>query len=311
MSDQKTDDATGHEFRDRVFCTDNLELMASLPSASCDLIYADPPFLTEQTRRGPSPSESDPSVSPRDEISASTYAFTDSFGGSRAAYMEFLRERFAQMHRLLSPQGSLYVHLDWRTVHEVKVMLDCLFGVENFLNEIIWSYRSGSRPARWFARKHDTLLLYAKQAGSHVFHALRGGTYRTQDLKRDEEGRPYKSTKQGRLYFDSRGPLVSDVWDIPMLSTVARERTGYPTQKPEALLERVVEASSSPGSVVADFFCGSGTTLAVAKRMGRRYLGCDANPAAVRLAESRLEATVVGGRPSEDSEQATDEEHDS
>lgn len=203
-------------------------------------------------------------------------------------YLDFLRPRLRDMHRLLSTRGSLYVHLDWRAVHHVRLMLDEIFEPENFLNEIIWSYRSGSRPGRWFPRKHDTILLYARNAGRHVFHAPRGGEYRTADLRYDPTGRPYKSTRRGPIAFHPEGPLISDVWELPILSTVSRERTGYPYQKPEALLSRIVEVSSEPGGVVADFFCGSGTTLVVAQRLGRRFIGCDLSEEAVAITRRRL-----------------------
>jgi DNA modification methylase len=176
-------------------------------------------------------------------------------------------------------------------VHHVKVLLVELFGGDHFLNEIIWSYRSGGRSGRWFPRKHDTLLLYAKRLGHHTFNRLRDGAYRTRDLRVTNGGRPYKSTRAGPIYFDPAGPVIPDVWDIPFLSTVATERTDYPSQKPEALLERVVKASSNEGDLVADFFCGSGTTLAVAKRLNRRYLGCDINPDAVEITKRRLAQT--------------------
>ena len=195
---------------------------------------------------------------------------------------------FTSMRRVLSDKGSLYVHLDWRTVHHVRVLLDSIFGADNFLNEIIWSYRTGGRSTRWFARKHDTILLYARRAGHHTFNLLRDGQFRTLGLNRDQTGRPYKSTRKGRLYFHADGPALTDVWELPFLSTVSKERLGYPSQKPEALLERIIKASSNEGDLVADFFCGSGTTLAVAKRLGRHYLGCDLNPAAVKIATTRL-----------------------
>ncbi len=255
-------------------CSDNLAFMSTLENGSCDLIYADPPFNLNRTVGGRG--DKSPSFSDRHE---------DGLEG----YLDELRPRVAEMRRLLSPSGSLYIHLDWRTVHYVKILLDELFGSGNFLNEIIWSYRGGGRPARWFPRKHDTLLVYAKRIGDHTFNRIRGGSYRTQDLRVSEDGRPYKSTRSGPLYFHPDGPAVSDVWEIPFLSTVAKERTGYPTQKPEALLERVIRASSNEGDLVADFYCGSGTTLAVAERLGRRWIGCDENPEAVAITQRRLE----------------------
>jgi site-specific DNA-methyltransferase (adenine-specific) len=255
--------------------------MSGLPDESCDLIYADPPF--NSNRRVVR--QSNPAMH-----------FEDRYDGGLSGYLDFLRPRIVQMHRLLAPSGTMYVHLDWRTAHYVKVMLDELFGAENFLNEIIWRYRSGGHPGRWFARKHDTILSYARCAGRHRFNQLRGEPYRTQDLLFDDDGRPYKSTRKGRVHFHRDGGVLSDVWDIPFLSTVSKERTSYPTQKPEALIERIVLASSNPGELIADFFCGSGTTLAVARRLGRRFLGCDDNPAAVDLTIRRL-----GLKPHEDS----------
>jgi len=244
--------------------------MRRLPDGCCDLIYADPPFFAARRGQG------------------SRGRFAEAWVGGLDGYLAFLRPRLAQMHRLLSPRGSLYVHLDAHVVHYVKVMMDELFGRDNFLNEIIWSYRTGGVARRWFGRKHDTLLLYARRRGAHTFNVLRGGDYRTDGLLRDKRLRPYKRTRHGRLYFHPDGPAMTDVWDIPFLSTVSLERTGWPTQKPEALLERIIRASSDPGDRVGDFFCGSGTTLVVAKRLGRRYIGCDISPRAIQITRRRL-----------------------
>lgn len=256
---------------------DNLAFMLAQPAGTFDLIYVDPPFFTGKRR----------------ETSGTDLAFSDAWGGGLDTFLAFLSPRFEQMHRLLKTSGTLYVHLDWRTVHYVKVMLDKIFGADNFLNEVIWAYRTGGRSRQWFARKHDTLLVYARRLGEHTFHVLRDGVFRTDGLNYDAQGRPYKSTRKGRLYFHPEGPAMADVWEIPFLSTVSLERTGYPTQKPEALLERIIQASSRPGDMVGDFFCGSGTTLVVAKRMGRSYLGCDQYPAAVELTRRRLAVTTA------------------
>lgn len=257
----------------RVVLADSLTFMRSLPRACCTVVYADPPFNSERVvgaaRR----------ASPR---------FTDRHPGGMPGYLAFLRPRLAEMIELLTDSGTLYVHLDWRAAHYVKVLLDELLSPDHLLNEIIWSYRSGARPARWFARKHDTILVYAKNPGRHVFNRLRAGSYRTKDLRKDEEGRLYKSTRSGRIYFHPDGPAMSDVWDVPILSTVSKERTGYPTQKPEALLQRVIRGSSNEDDLVGDFFCGSGTTLLVAAKLSRRWIGCDENPDAVTIAEQRL-----------------------
>ena len=258
----------------QIVSSDNLPFMRGLPPASIDLIYADPPFFTGQKR---TPAHR-------------RHAFSDQWAGRLDDYLAFLRPRLAEMHRLLKTTGTLYVHLDWHAVHYVKVLLDGIFGRDNFLNEIVWSYRTGGRSSRWFARKHDTLLAYARRIGRHKFNPLYDGTFRTDGLNYDDAGRPYNNTRAGRLYFHPDGPAMTDVWEIPFLSTVSRQRTGYPTQKPEALLERVVRASTDPGDLVADFFCGSGTTLAVAQRLNRRWLGCDQSPSAVRLSRQRLES---------------------
>jgi DNA modification methylase len=255
-------------------CGDNLPWMREMPGGRCNLIYIDPPFMTGDVRR----SQGDPA------------SFDDRWTGGLPEYLSFLEPRLVEMHRLLAETGTLYVHVDPRTSHYLKVALDRIFGPENFLNEIIWSYRTGGNSKRWFARKHDVILAFAKKLGSHTFNLQRGGEFRTDGLNVDETGRPYKNTKLGRLYFHPEGPVLTDVWEIPFLSTVAVERTGYPTQKPEALLERIILASSDEGDLVADFFCGSGTTLAVAKRLQRRWLGCDTSSDAIQIVQKRLAA---------------------
>ncbi len=247
--------------------------MATLDHGACDLIYVDPPFLTQRRRRTTQSSES----------------YEDTWQDGIQGYLAFLTPRLTECRRLLPDSGTLYVHLDYRVSHHVRIRLDTLFGEDNFLNEIIWHYRTGGVSKRWFGRKHDTILVYAKSRGRHTFHVQRAGRFRTQGLNLDDRGRPYKNTKRGRLYFDAAGPILTDVWDVPFLSTVSKERTGWPTQKPLALLERIVRASSNPGDTVGDFFAGSGTTLAAARRLGRDYIGCDMAPEAVEIARGRLE----------------------
>lgn len=253
---------------------DNLPFMRGLSAGSCDLIYIDPPFLTGKDRMH----------------AATARTFRDRWSGGLKSYLAFMHPRLVECHRLLPRHGGLYVHVDWRVAAYLRVMLDTIFGPENFLNEIIWHYRTGGSSKQWFARKHDTILYYAREAGRHRFSVLREGVYRTDGLKVDSAGRPYKSTKRGPLYFNAAGPALTDVWDIPFLSTVSLERVGWPTQKPLALLERIIRASSREGDLVADFFCGSGTTLAAAAKMGRRWLGCDTSATAVRIARRRLTA---------------------
>lgn len=256
----------------RLACADNLAFMAELPDASCQLIYADPPFFSGKTHV-------------RDN---GRHTLDDNWPGGLESYLEFLRPRLAQMHRLLAPSGVICLHLDWHASHYGRVLLDEIFGYDRFLNEIIWSYRTGGVARRWFGRKHDTILVYARCAGEHKFNLLREGSFRTQGMNYDEQGRPYKKTKAGRLYFNAAGPAVTDVWELPFLSTVSLERTGYPAQKPEALLARLIEAFSDPGDLVADFFCGSGVTPATACRLGRQWIACDSSEKALELTRHRL-----------------------
>lgn len=279
---------------------DNLAIMQRLPDGCCDLIYLDPPYFTNQPRRTPAGRHAVrkqnrvPLVSDTRET-----AYDDRWPDGLRGYLAFMQPRLEQCRRLLPDHGSLYLHADWRAVHHLRIMLDDVFGAKNFLNEIIWHYRTGGVATRWFGRKHDTILVYAKRRGRHRFHALRGGAYRTDGLNHDETGRPFKNTRRGRLYFHREGPMLTDVWDIPFLSTVSRERVAWPTQKPLALLERIIQASSNPGDRVADFFCGSGTTLVAARRLGRRFIGCDLAARAVAIVRQRLRATdAATSRPS-------------
>ena len=266
-----------------ISCCDNLELLQQQPDDSIDLIYIDPPFCTGRER----------------SHRRTANLFEDRWSGGLDEFLEFLGSRLEQMRRVLRPSGTIYVHLDWHASHYVKILMDKIFGYDNFLNEVIWYYRTGGVSKQWFGRKHDTILVYAKNRGQHTFNVQRDGSFRTKGLMTDENGRPYKTTRNGRLHFDKNGPTVTDVWDIPFLSTVALERTGYPSQKPKALLKRVIAASSNEGQLVADFFCGSGTALVVAAEMNRAVLGCDVNPAAVRIAHSRLKDTIAKPVPTQ------------
>jgi DNA modification methylase len=259
-----------------LFCCDCLDLLAKLDDDSLDLVYIDPPFCTQGHRKR-----------------GLDQAYLDQWPGGLDSYLEFLNPRLEQMRRILKATGTIFVHLDYRAVHYVKLALDRLFGYEHFLNEIIWSYRTGGVSKRWFSRKHQTILAYAKDSKRHKFHVQRNGQFRTDGLSYDEQGRPYKSTRRGRLYFDRRGPILTDVWEIPFLSTVGRERAGYPDQKPIKLLERIITSCTDPDDRVADFFVGSGTTVLAANRLGRRWLGCDINPNAIKLADRRAKAESV------------------
>jgi len=238
-----------HELSEgRVICADNARVLPELPDASIDLIYIDPPFNTGRTQ------------------SQRAGKFVDSWD-TVSDYVEFLRPRIMEMHRILRPTGSLLLHGDWRTSHRVRVMLDEVFGPDRFVNHLVWSYGLGGSSPRRFARKHDDILFYAR-TDRYYFAAPRVPAT-SQRLK----GKSKKAT---------------DVLDIPSINNMARERAGYPTQKPLALLEMLIAACCPRGGLVADFFCGSGTALLAAKRLERRYLGVDCSRAAVSLARRRL-----------------------
>jgi DNA modification methylase len=193
------------------------------------------------------------------------------------------------MHRLLRETGTLYVHCDWHASHYIRIELDRIFGADRFQNEVVWHYGLGAANAtRHFLRKHDTIFVYRRGEAS-TFNVIRGDATHAMLNKychEDDAGRYMMS--RGRKYYLKGGKPLDSVWDIPAIAATSRERLGYPTQKPEALLERIILASSNPGDLVADVFCGSGTTPTVAHRLGRRWLACDSSPDAVALTAQRL-----------------------
>ena len=260
---------------------DNLTVLEELEPACIDLVYVDPPFATGK-RKGKALGYEDP--------------------GELGAYVEKLMQRMRLIRRALVPTGSLFVHLDWRAVHHVKVALDGLFGAQRFVNEIIWAYSVGGKSRRAFGRKHDTILWYAAGPdyyfdGDAVRVPRRSGSHMKVEL--DADGRPVqvkrdRKTAKVYRYPVHAGKVPDDTWtDIETLNREDRQRTGWPTQKPLALLERIVRAASPPGGLVADFYCGSGTTLVAAKCHGRRFLGVDLSQEAVAIARERLAKTGV------------------
>ena len=259
------------EGTNRLVLADNLAFLRTLPDECIDLIYADPPFATgrrRRTRRG-------------------TATFGDHRPRDLAEYLGWLNARLFEMRRVLAPTGTLYVHLDWHVVHYVKVELDKLFGGEDhFRNEIVWHYNSGPRRRSDFGRRHDLILRYTKSADCFF----------DPDAVRQPYSPDINIPACKRHYYHPQGKVMDDVWRIPIIAQNDKaERLGYPTQKPEALLDIIVRASSNEGQLVADFFCGSGTALAVAAKRGRRWLGCDANPDAIAIAADRLEALGLAG----------------
>jgi site-specific DNA-methyltransferase (adenine-specific) len=265
---------------------DNLDVLAAIPDGAVDLVYADPPFATgdvqrltsirtgvgEQTRRGFGGREVAWEV-------VGEQAWADDL--PLPEHLAALQARVEEIRRVLAPTGSLYLHVDWRTVHHVRLLLDEVFGADRFLNELVWAYDYGGRTRDRWPRKHDTILWYAK-----------GGTW---TFERDQIDRiPYMAPGLVGPEKAARGKLPTDVWWMTIVPPASRERTGYPTQKPVRLLERIVAASSRPGDLVLDPYAGSGTTGVAAARLARRWLLVDRNPAAVAIARERL-ADEAGG----------------
>ncbi|WP_252227661.1 DNA methyltransferase [Caldicoprobacter algeriensis] len=273
-----------------------LPLLLEQYEGKIQLVYMDPPFVTGQVFRFQQPVGAQGWRGDRKYIITHT-AYDDLWKSGRDAFLSMMREVLSCVYRLLSPEGSLYLHIDYRTSAYMRIMLDEIFGEENFLNEIIWHYRSGGRAKNHFSRKHDTILFYRKSP-RYYFNIEAVGVPRGKDKRNhmkqqvDEDGRIFWSIRSGgreyRYYEDSK-IYPSDVWDdISHLHQKDPERTGYDTQKPEALLERIIKASSRPGDLVADLFAGSGTTLAVAQRLGRCWIGVDNGIFSLHTCRKRL-----------------------
>lgn len=272
------------EPKSKLFLGENLSIMASLLveyEGKINLIYADPPFFTNrhfETRIG----RGEDSRKPSEWRLASGY--TDQWD-NLDAYIDFLYQRLALMVRLLSDGGTIYLHLDWHADAYARLLMDELLGAENFLNEIIWAYHGPSPIRSAFNRKHDTILVYTKGT-PYTFNADAVRVpYNLSTLK------TFASSNKagfGKIPNLIRGKVPEDWWYFPVVARLHSERTGYPTQKPEALLERIILASSNPGDLVADFFCGSGTTPLIAAKNNRRFLGSDATFRAIHTTRERL-----------------------
>lgn len=272
------------EPQDRLILGDNLAVMSSLMSAlegKIQLIYLDPPFYTNRKYRARIGRGED-SRKPAEWTLAEGYP--DSWP-DLDAYLDFLYQRLILCHRLLAPNGSLYLHLDWHANSYARLLLDEIFGPERLLNEIIWTYHGPSPIRTAFNRKHDTLLAYVK-GNDYVFNS--------EDVRQPYNPATVQTFKAspkagfGKIPDLERGKVPEDWWYFPVVARLHKERTGYPTQKPEALLERIIRASSNPGDLTADFFCGSGTEAVVAARLGRHFIGCDNTFRAVHTARARL-----------------------
>jgi len=301
-----------------------LDVARTLPDGSFTLVYLDPPFNTGRTqerhavssRRADRPAdalqdEPAPTADSASEIRGSANSILNAvrpgpsqqaapdrarevnhgFHGHRYErvrellhayddrfddYGDFLMPRLEEAWRLLADDGTLYLHLDYREAHYAKVMLDAVFGRDCFLNEIIWAYDYGAKPRTRWPTKHDTILVYVKTPGGHVFNV--------DDIERE----PYMAPSLVSAAKRERGKLPTDVWWHTIVPTSGREKTGYPTQKPEGILRRMIQASSHPGDRILDLFAGSGTAGAVASALGREALLVDVSPEAVRVMRQRI-----------------------
>ncbi|HEU4449629.1 MAG TPA: site-specific DNA-methyltransferase [Gaiellaceae bacterium] len=275
---------------DLILLGDNLELLPGFADESFELVYADPPFNTGRVQRRRTLATAGDERGDRVGFGGRRYgtrvlaesAFADSYDD----YLGFLVPRLRELRRVLARSGTLYLHLDYREAHYVKVALDELFGRDCFLNEIVWAYDYGARPRRRWPAKHDTILVYVKDPKRYHFDA--------EAVERE----PYMAPGLVTPEKAARGKLPTDVWWHTIVSPTGREKTGYPTQKPAGIVARMVQASTRPGDRCLDPFAGSGTLGAVCRALGRRFVLMDSNPEAVAVARARLAvlAAEAGGK---------------
>ena len=292
----------------KLYYADNLPVLRNMADESVDLIYLDPPFNSNKTYN---------IICPDDKAQAP--AFTDVWHWGRqedtylkeisqlhikaidviqalvnglgkvqlCAYLVNMTVRLVELHRLLKPTGSLYLHCDPTASHYLKVVLDGVFGNRNFRNEVVWSYRSGGVSKKWYGRKHDILLFYTKNTSkNHTFNVQKERSYCANNIPPGFKGTEKKKDEFGRWYTMAS---TRDVWEIDMVGRSSTERSGYPTQKPLTLLDRIVKVSSKSGDIVLDPFCGCGTTIVAAENNNRNWIGIDITYSAIAAIQKRLE----------------------
>ena len=266
-----------------IYQADNLQVLEMLQAESMDLIYIDPPFNTgikrEYQRIRTIKDEQGERVGYNgnryrsEKVSNLSYA--DSFDSSDS-FLSFIKQRLQLAYKLLKPTGSLFFHLDYREIHYCKIILDGIFGRASFINEIIWSYDYGGKPKNRWPAKHDNILWYAKNPDNYTFNY--------DDIKRV----PYMAPDLAGKEKAALGKVPTDVWWNTIVPTNSKERSGYPTQKPLAILEQIVKVHTNPNDVILDFFAGSGTTGIAAIKYGRSAVLVDNNPAAIKIIKQRL-----------------------
>ena len=272
----------------RIFWGDNLQVMSHLLKefrGKIDLVYIDPPFDSKADYK------KKVSIRGKDVLNDSNAFEEKQYGDiwTNDEYLQFMYERLLLLRELLSDKGSIYLHCDWHKVHHLRMILDEVFGTGKFVNEIIWSYRTASGAKGEFNKQHDNILFYSKNS-ERIFNEQKEKSYTK--AKGRKAGVVNYGAAETEFFEDENGVYrwsgMRDVWDIPYINSQALERLGYPTQKPEALIERIVDASTNKGDIVFDCFMGSGTTQAVALKMGRRFLGADINLGAIQTTTKRL-----------------------
>ena len=270
-----------------VICDDCLNVLKKIEDNSIDMIYLDPPFFSQKIQ----------CMKDSDGIE---YRFSDIWN-TRAEYLEYIRIRIKEIKRVLKKTGSIFLHCDDSASHYLRMILDDEFGETNFRSEIIWAYKRWSNAKKGLLPGHQTIFFYSKTSNfkfNIIYKEYSPTTNIDQILQervRNSEGKAsYKYDKKGNIVIakEKKGVPMSDVWEIPFLNPKAKERTGYPTQKPIELLEKIIQISTDEGDLVLDPFCGSGTTLVAAKMLNRNFIGVDKNSSAIELCNRRLAAPI-------------------
>jgi len=292
----------------KVICGDNLSILKEIPIESIDLVYLDPPFFSGKNYEviwgdaNEVMSFGDTSKHFEEQNKLGFREFTDEEkeyykrnSGGMSHYLIWMKDRLKLMHQVLKPNGSIYLHCDWHASHYLKIEMDKIFGYGNFRNEIVWFYPAMSAAKKHFPRKHDVVLFYSKTEEY---------TFNGDDVREAYDEKTVKRYKTDVIFpggykaeMNEKGRLPYDVWQIPPIRNNSVEKQGYPTQKPEALLERIIKVSSNSGDMVLDPFCGCGTTIVVAKRLGRNFIGIDISPKSCKLMAKRIgydEVDIVG-----------------
>ncbi len=309
----------------RLFLGDNLQVLSRhVDAASVDLVYLDPPFKSDRNYHHQATDNGsrlrakkrvftdiwswddraqaafEKLLAPGGRVADTLRALRQLVGdGDLLAYLAMMTPRLSELHRVLKPTGTIYLHCDPSASHYLKILMDAVFGIDNMRNEIIWCYRGGGVPRKDFARKHDVILRYSK-SDDYYFNVDAVRVPYSDDVLNSLPSRYDKSYRANKVYAGYRphpdGKHPDDWWPIQAILPSSGERRGYPTQKPKALLERIIKASTRPGDVVLDPFCGSGTSLVVAESLGRQWLGIDVSELAMEVTGKRL--TEIENAPS-------------